>query len=439
VTPQPQANAQEAADAAASAEARYLATPRAIRERAEALYQLAARGELAHFAVDEAKLPALAARVESVTRATYPDVRAIPDHTRFRHFGVGGVDRIAALDAGLAALPPEERLCAKFELAITSVLLDAGAGERWSYREPNGETYARSEGLAVASYHLFANGALSDDPAGAPHRADAGALTRFSEDDLARAFQVRPDNPLVGLAGRAAILRRLGEAVVRRPEVFGQQSPRLGHLAIHLLSKAGASEQGRSLPATAVLAAVLDALGDIWPGREVCAGRNLGDVWSHPAVGRVPFHKLSQWLTYSLCEPLRDLRREVRNASEGSEVDLSDGGVRITDMEQLTGLAEYRNGGLFVDGGVLIPKHSGVLSETHDVSSPLVVEWRALTVALLDRTAAAMRGRLGLTEKELPLAKVLEGGTWRAGRELARERRPDGSPPIRVRSDGTVF
>jgi hypothetical protein len=135
----------------------------------------------------------------------------------------------------------------------------------------------------------------------------------------------------------------------------------------------------------------------------------------------VPFHKLSQWLTYSLCEPLEE------------------SGVRITGMEELTGLAEYRNGGLFVDGGVLTPRHPGVLSETHDVSSPLVVEWRALTIALLDRTAAAMRARLGLSAEELPLAKVLEGGTWRAGRELARERRPDGASPIRVHSDGTVF
>jgi hypothetical protein len=406
-----------ATEAAAEAEARYLATPRAIRDRAEALYQLCARGALAHFAVDESALPSLAAQVEAVTRATYPDLRAIPNHTRFRHFGVGGIDRVARLEARLGTLPPEERLCAKLELAITSVLLDAGAGERWSYREPQGDTYTRSEGLAVASYHLFGSGALSDDPARAPCRADAAALAAFTEDELARAFQVRPDNPLVGVAGRASILRRLGQAVGRRPDVFGQRSPRLGHLGIHLASRA----RGGALPASAVLALVLETLGDIWPGREVCAGRHLGDVWTHPAVGRVPFHKLSQWLTYSLCEPLEE------------------SGVRITGMEELTGLAEYRNGGLFVDGGVLVPRHAGVLSETHDVSSPLVVEWRALTVALLDRTAAAMRGRLGLSADELPLAKVLEGGTWRAGRQLARERRPDGAPPIHVRSDGTVF
>jgi hypothetical protein len=73
------------------------------------------------------------------------------------------------------------------------------------------------------------------------------------------------------------------------------------------------------------------------------------------------------------------------------------------------------------------------------VDAPLVVEWRALTVALLDRIAPLVRERLGVSEKEFPLARVLEGGTWAAGRRLARERRPAGGPPIRVASDGTVF
>jgi hypothetical protein len=401
------------------AEAQYLATARAVRDRAEALYALGARGALASFAVDESRLAPLAERVLRVTRAAYPDVRAIPNHTRFRHFDVGGIDRVARLDAGLAArsASPEKRLCAKLELAITSVLLDAGAGERWSYREPGGDTYTRSEGLAVASYHLFSTGALSSDPLRDPYRADADALARVDEERLARAFQVGPDNPLVGLAGRAAILRRLGDVVARQPRFFGAKAPRLGHLGIYLMSQA----RSGALRAGAVLEAVLEALGDIWPGRETCAGKNLGDVWTHPAVGRVPFHKLSQWLTYSLCEPLEQ------------------SGLRIIEMSELTGLAEYRNGGLFVDGGVLIAKDPRRLTETHDVSSPLVVEWRALTVALLDRIAVEMRRQLGLGEDELPLARVLEGGTWRAGRELARERRPDGAPPIRVQSDGTVF
>ncbi len=193
--------------------------------------------------------------------------------------------------------------------------------------------------------------------------------------------------------------------------------PRLGALGLHLLAQA---EHGQ-LDATRVLSAVLLGLGDIWPGRETLLGQNLGDVFVHPAVGRVPFHKLSQWLTYSLCEPLEAA------------------GLALRGLSELTGLAEYRNGGLFIDAGVLVPKHAAVLGEAHAVDSEIVVEWRALTVALLDRTTQRLRERVGLSAEELPLARVLEGGTWRTGRVLANEKRPGGAPPLRVQSDGTVF
>ncbi|HUI16237.1 MAG TPA: DUF1688 family protein, partial [Alphaproteobacteria bacterium] len=114
-------------------------------------------------------------------------------------------------------------------------------------------------------------------------------------------------------------------------------------------------------------------------------------------------------------------------------------GLRVTELDALTGLPEYRNGGLLVDLGALRPKHAGVLARPHPVDSELVVEWRALTVALLDRVAERVRASLGVDAAGFPLAKVLEGGTWSAGRRIARERRPDGAPPILVASDGTVF
>jgi hypothetical protein len=135
----------------------------------------------------------------------------------------------------------------------------------------------------------------------------------------------------------------------------------------------------------------------------------------------VPLHKLSQWLAYSLIEPLQWA------------------GFTVTDIDGLTGLAEYRNGGLFVDTGVLALRDPAATMREHDVASPLVVEWRALTVALLDRLAEALRRRLDMDATTLPLAKVLEGGTWAAGRQIARDRRADGAPPIKVMSDGTVF
>ncbi|HEX7667974.1 MAG TPA: DUF1688 family protein, partial [Polyangiaceae bacterium] len=257
----------------------YLRSTRAIRDRAEALYALGLRGELLHFDVQESRLPAVAERVVCITRAAYPDVRSIPYHARFRHFGAGGKDRVSLLDARLGALGPDERLSAKFELAITSVLLDAGAGPAWSYEEPDGRRYTRSEGLAVASFDLFMAGMLSSDRARSPLRADADALCRVTESDLARAFQVRPDNPLVGLAGRATLLRKVGEVVNRKQGYFSAEPTRLGSLGSYLASKA----KNGALEATAILDAVLDAFEDIWPaGPETCAGKNLGDVWTHP-------------------------------------------------------------------------------------------------------------------------------------------------------------
>jgi len=46
---------------------------------------------------------------------------------------------------------------------------------------------------------------------------------------------------------------------------------------------------------------------------------------------------------------------------------------------------------------------------------------------------------LGVTPEAFPLARVLEGGTWAAGRRIAAERRAGGAPPVSIASDGTVF
>jgi hypothetical protein len=62
-----------------------------------------------------------------------------------------------------------------------------------------------------------------------------------------------------------------------------------------------------------------------------------------------------------------------------------------------------------------------------------------LTVALLDRLAPMVGSRLGVTRERFPLACMLEGGSWAAGRLLAARRRADGGPPFKVFSDGTVF
>jgi hypothetical protein len=320
---------------------------------------------------------------------------------------------------------PEEKARAAFDLAIVSVLLDAGAGPRWRYRYPvSGETIGRSEGLALASLVMFRDCEFSMWPS-RPLRVDGSILAELTESKLIRGFQVSDVNPLTGLAGRADLLRRLGRTVLAAPEIFGRNdTPRPGGLFDHL---AGLAQDGK-IAAPMILSEVLKYLGPIWPARLTLGGVALGDCWKHSALktadetsGLVPLHKLSQWLSYSLIEPLQWA------------------GLEVTDIDGLTGLAEYRNGGLFIDIGVLKLRDPAAVSREHTVDSELVVEWRALTVALLDGLADIVRARLNMNRESLPLAKVLQGGTWAAGRTIARQLRPDGSPPLKIVSDGTVF
>jgi hypothetical protein len=370
------------------------------------------------------RLPAAADYVISVMRENYPSLE-IPFHARWRHFVTGGVDRWAALAATARWPDGAAKARAAFDLAIVSVLLDAGAGPDWRYRLEDGSQLSRSEGLAIASLDMFARGAFSAD-AGDKLRADASRLARIEASEIAEAFQVGPSNPLVGVEGRAALLRALGRAVAASPAIFGTHDlPRPGGLFDDLAAQRSAHGP---VEAPAILSAVLTHLGPIWPSRLSLGGVALGDCWGHPAIrrddatdGLVPFHKLSQWLSYSLIEPLQWA------------------GVDVSEIDGLTGLPEYRNGGLFIDLGVLVPKDPAALAQAWEPGSPLVVEWRALTVALLDEIAALIRDKLGLDARSLPLARVLEGGTWAAGRRIAREKRRDGAPPLTIISDGTVF
>jgi len=377
----------------------YLRTPAAIRERAAQVLKYVEDGRSAWWSVDANGLEQAVQATLAVTRQRFPNPAAIPFHSRWRHFEAGGHDRWAALAPRLSGLPKGEIARRRIDLAVVSVLLDAGAGPAWSYREPGtGETYARSEGLGVASFHMFANGAFSRDPKDDPLRVDAGCLAALTPTDIAMGFQVKAHNPLVGLEGRADLLRKLGGVGLDRPGA---------------LFDAIARDAGR-VKAASILATVLDKLSPIWPSP-------MGDVWKHPAIGLVPFHKLSQWLSYSLVEPI-----------DGA-------GLEVVELDALTGLPEYRNGGLLVDAGAIRPKQSRLLSDTFRPGDEPIVEWRALTVALLDKVADHVRGHLGLDAARLPLVKVLEAGTWFAGRVLAAERRPGGGPPIAVESDGTVF
>ena len=283
----------------------------AVRERAHRMLAIGLEDRLPNFRVDLDRMDGAVDLVLETTRKAYPSLE-IPFHSRWRHFVMNGDDRWAALADNTAWPDRAARARAEFDLAIVSVFLDAGAGPTWRYRDPKtGQAIGRSEGLGLASLAMFAGGAFSANPQ-QPLRADASVLAQLAVADLEKGLQVSPDNPLVGIEGRADLLRRLGALVASKPEIFGQHdTPRPGGLFDRLASLA----KDGQLPAPVILSELLQQLGPIWPSRLTLGGIALGDCWKHPSLvtadvtnGLVPLHKLSQWLAYSLIEPLQTRR-----------------------------------------------------------------------------------------------------------------------------------
>ncbi len=388
----------------------YIFSPVCIRDGAKKIFKETTLGNT-HFHFHEEKVSSTVDFVMETIRENYPDLN-IPFHSRWGHFRPGNVDRALWLKEKIKNLDPMEQARIKWDLVIPSVLLDAGAGAQWKYHEKEtSKEYARSEGLGVASFHLFMSGAFSHDKKSL--RSDATGLQSVTPKLIEEYFQVNQSNPLVGVEGRANLLKNLGRALENKT-IFKDGRP--GNLIDYLVSK-----YGKTIPATGLLRGVLDGLGPIWPGRESLNGVNLGDAWKHTKYGLIAFHKLSQWMSYSLVEPLLEA------------------GITVTGVEELTGLPEYRNGGLLLDTGVLTFKNPKDLEASWGPESDLIIEWRALTVYLLDVIGAEVQKRLGKNAKDFPLAKVLEGGTWWAGRKIAALHRVGGTPPLNIISDGTVF
>ncbi|KAJ3342202.1 hypothetical protein HDU93_002992 [Gonapodya sp. JEL0774] len=470
------------------------------------------KGFLKHFTLDESKIDDVVDFILGLMKRDYPSsggdeigkvidgisVTNIPPHSRWRHFDAGGIKRLGwllqswkstAMQSSEDPLEPARRA---LDLTFVSVLLDAGAGDTWKYVEqssygdehPAGETYTRSEGLAIVSVDMFRKGLFSSD-ATDPCRVDAAALRNLPLSTLATCCQHNPTaNPLAGLEGRHSLLTRLGEALDADKEVFGRmysgvrpdgtlyatvaaKFSRPGNILDWLLCHTSASHYSHSTSpvATVHLTALWEALtspahgfSTIWPAsRTKIAGVPMGDVWKSEALSQLPasswvgdakeaigertdnfvaFHKLTQWLVYSVVEVVEKCGVSWVVEQDGKKII---GSVIMQGTDDLTGLAEYRNGGLFVDMGVIKPLTlpSSALPPSH----PIIVEWRALTVPLLDLVAIRIRERLGVTKVDLPLAKVLEGGTWKGGREVAKKLRGDkgSGPPIGVAGDGTIF
>ena len=325
-----------------------------------------------------------------------------------------------------------------------SVLLDAGAGTQWSYKsKESGKIYRRSEGLAVASLEMFKTGLFSSDIT-EPCQVDGAGLKRLTVEQLARGLQASDANPVAGLEGRAGLLSRLADAL-NNQEFFGVDARPGNMLGMSLLQStlysclqsltdyllSHPSTLASSVPIISLptlWAVLIDGLAPIWPAsRTTISGTPLGDAWPCKAMPRsppaqpwetiVPFHKLTQWLAYSLMTPMSKLMH-----------------IHFAGTELLTGLPEYRNGGLLIDTGLLTLKEEDMvrgleafkdnaklkgqpsmevvpLFATND---DVIVEWRAVTVGFLDELLGEVNRLLGLDKSDgLSLAQMLEAGTWK--------------------------
>lgn len=413
----------------------YLLTLDAVRSRCNEVLGLAHNGDLDHFEVDYQQMDMVVNRVIKTIRRNYPSLE-VPVHSRFRHFNTGNVNRLGPMEmawqnSNVSAI---EQCRRRIDLAVTSVLLDAGAGADWSFTDHRfgaGAAYQRSEGLAVATLDMFLDGFFASD--GVTQHVDVAGLRGVDDAGLGMGFQASPGNPIIGLGGRAELMRNLADALEANEHFFGgEMGARPGNLLDHILAHsrqgAGPANDGHRISVRVLWNAVIEGLGGVFPDP---SGQGLGDAYSHPKLAGgddplnsyVPYHKLAQWLTYSLLDPLESF------------------GIQFVDKWLLTGLAEYRNGGLLIDTGLLKTKDPEALMREYKVEDEFVVEWRALTVALLDRVAVGVWDRLGVTQDKMPLGSVLEGGTWQAGRDIATELRgADGAPPpVMIISEGNVF
>jgi hypothetical protein len=108
--------------------------------------------------------------------------------------------------------------------------------------------------------------------------------------------------------------------------------------------------------------------------------------------------------------------------------------VHFAGAHLLTGLPEYRNGGLLVDIGLLTLKPDDVkrglaqyqrnaqlkgqpsmeVVPLFTADDDVIVEWRAVTVGFLDELLSEVNLILCLTgQNKLSLAQMLEAGSWK--------------------------
>jgi hypothetical protein len=245
-------------------------------------------------------------------------------------------------------------------------------------------------------------------------------MAAISAGELSCALQITTDNQIAGgVESRLDRLSLFGAYLKGHSEFGDGTCVRPGNIL-------NVFEPSRTQPIEPLFSFLAESLTHIWPGN-IHEGTAIGDAWRHSALaddpslrGIVPIHRITQWLHYAI-EPV------IRDFCQGT-----------LRTESLTGLPGYRNSGLLIDRGILLPRDPDLARRTHQLGDEPIVELRALTIGAMDYTLKRIHDSTSMDGSNFPMAK-LNGIFWRQGREIAARIRPDGAPPFKVIDRGVPF
>jgi hypothetical protein len=257
---------------------------------------------------------------------------------------------------------------------------------------------AGDDALALAAFHMFASGSFSGEMTD-PYRVDAETLVRLDLNELTSGLQWDRDVDQELLGAMQAHLKRFGEAMALRPDLFSEgKLTRPGVLALRLAGEAGAG-----IDASKLLDNLLETFAPVWDGGAKAGDVGLGDSFDYTGKSAgsetttVPFHLCAQEMVYSLLEPF------------------AWAGFEVTGLQDLTPPSDLAHAALFVQTGVLAISSENDEALPEETKTDRMVELRALSAALADKLADRLRSELDVSADQVPLTCILEGGTSRAG------------------------
>ena len=358
-----------------------------IRERAWMLLAAAERGQSDHFVPSAEAIGTVAVALADSIRAddaavkgTAPPPLANLWHGMRRH----QPGALAALGDALAGGDGLERARSGADLAALHRII-----------EPIGLD-ASSPALDALVRHFAAGGWSGRAGAVA---LDAPGIRRALAGDGAVAI---PDALMAKLAegGRRQRLEQLAAGLERAPDQLGLDG-RFGSLLEGLVAESagsgGIGDSTGQIPAQLLVDRLAPLIDPITASTVRIGGSLAGDVWRHPLAWAedrsrelVPFHSLLLALVLDLVEPLEEAS------------------APLADLDQLPVPADRVLAAQMLRLGLVRSRHPAVARLRHPPGSDIVVELRALSVALCERLADRLRAELGRTAHDLPVVQIVE-------------------------------